>query len=58
MTAHEITLSLNECRKILVRNWDLLSDKTKDQLQALGINPSFNGKANQPANNRSQNSNI
>ena len=54
----QITLSLTECRRILVHNWDLLSEKTKGHLQSLGIYPKVPETSVQPAPEVSQNRNI
>ena len=39
MTDQTIRISLGECRTLLVKNWDLLSEQTKEQLRSVGIDP-------------------
>lgn len=53
-----ITLSLTECRRILIRNWDLLSEKTKVHLQSLGVYPIASDIPDPSAAELPQNRNI
>ena len=39
MTEETISLPISECRAILSRNWELLSDETRTQLRSIGITP-------------------
>ena len=39
MTGEYIHIKVTECREVLLRNWDLLSEPTKEQLRSIGINP-------------------
>lgn len=54
----QITLSVTECRRILIHNWDLLSEKTRGQLQALGVYPRISESPDPSGNEISQNRNI
>ena len=44
MYEETIALPISECRAILLRNWDLLSDETRTQLRSIGISPNRFGK--------------
>ena len=39
MTEEYIHIKASECRAILLHNWDLLSDATREQLRSIGIEP-------------------
>lgn len=39
MEDHLIQIRLSECKTLLLRNWDLLSEETKQRLREIGIQP-------------------
>lgn len=39
MEDHLIQIRLSECKALLLRNWDLLSEETKQRLRDIGIDP-------------------